>query len=118
MLVLRAEWTPSPPASYPLFAPFDFVEIIKTSLNSLNPQALHSDVNRRSDGSLYGRGKSPRSKEGERVSTQNAADMVIAVDSEHMTVDLKLLGATDHRLIAVPRGVLIFLKNSDASPKG
>jgi hypothetical protein len=53
-------------------------------------------------------------KKGERVSTQNAAYIVIAVDSEHMTADLKLLGATDHRLAAVPRGVLIFLENSGA----
>ncbi len=57
-------------------------------------------------------------KKGERVSTQNAAYIVIAVDSEHMTVDLKLLGATDQRLTAVPWGVLIFLENSGASPKG
>jgi hypothetical protein len=53
-------------------------------------------------------------KKGERVSTQNAAYIVIAVDREHMTVDLKLLGATDHRLTAVPWGVLIFLENSGA----
>jgi hypothetical protein len=53
-------------------------------------------------------------KKGERVSTQNAAHIVIAVDSERMTVDLKLLGATDHRLTAIPWGVLIFLENSGA----
>jgi hypothetical protein len=57
-------------------------------------------------------------KKGERVSTQNAAYIVIAVDSEHMTVDLKLLGATDQRLTAVPWSVLIFLENSGGSPKG
>ena len=57
-------------------------------------------------------------KKGERVSTQNAAYMVIAVDNEHMTVDLKLLGATDHRLTAVPWGVLIFLENSSAESVG
>jgi hypothetical protein len=51
-------------------------------------------------------------KKGERVSTQNAPYIVIAVDSEHMTVDLKLLGATDRRLTAVPWGALIFLENS------
>jgi hypothetical protein len=51
-------------------------------------------------------------KKGERVSTQNAAYIAIAVDSEHMTVDLKLLGATDHRLTAVPWGILMFLENS------
>ncbi len=51
-------------------------------------------------------------KKGERVSTQNAAYAVIAVDREHMTVDLKLLGATDHRLTAIPWGVLMFLENS------
>ena len=53
-------------------------------------------------------------KKGERVSTQNAAYIVIAVDSERMTVDLKLLGATDHRLTAIPWEVLIFLENSGA----
>jgi hypothetical protein len=53
-------------------------------------------------------------KKGERVSTQNAAYVVIAVDHEHMTVDLKLRGATDRRLTAVPWGVLIFLENSGA----
>jgi hypothetical protein len=53
-------------------------------------------------------------KKGERVSTQNAAYIVIAVDSERMTVDLKLLGATDHRLTAIPWGILIFLENSGA----
>ena len=51
-------------------------------------------------------------KKRERVSTQNAAYVVIAMDREHMTVDLKLLGATDHGLTAVPWGVLIFLENS------
>jgi hypothetical protein len=51
-------------------------------------------------------------KKGERVSTQNAAYIVIAVDSEQMTVDLKLLGATDRRLTAVPWDALIFLENS------
>ena len=55
---------------------------------------------------------------GERVSTQNAAYLVIAVDCEHMTVDLKLLGATDHKLTAVPWGVLIFLENSGAESVG
>jgi hypothetical protein len=54
-------------------------------------------------------------KKGERVSTQNASYIVVTVDSEHMTVDLKLLGATDHRLTAVPWGVLTFLENSGAA---
>jgi hypothetical protein len=35
-----------------------------------------------------------------------------------MTVDLKLLGATDHKLTAVPWGVLIFLENSGAEKVG
>jgi hypothetical protein len=57
-------------------------------------------------------------KKGERVSTQNAAYIVIAVDSEHMTVDLKLLGATDQRLTAIPWGDLLFLENPGASLNG